>query len=548
MKQDFIKSFKKKMHRGISLFCVALILSTLPMVKVQAENLRLPTISPSEPYQLEHIYYDSTKSEYKSDGNGTQFVNLIHNAGGGWDSDQVAILQSGGVKASFDFKAWTGSLWSWYTGYIFILTIDGKYIHYFPTGTPVKSVYCTSYNKDFRFYESKNTWTSHQVEAMLPANTLSTSISGEILQPGNKFDNWGNRDYGWHDQAAFTNVNFIVEFVGDHYSTLVKTTPTASTIISGQTLAKSTISGGKVVSTAANANVSDPSGITGDFAWQNANQQLKSTTPVSAVFTPKYGINFLNTSCNIQVPVRAAKITLDANGGTGGSTIASGWFDSKPDALSVLPTRPRYAFKGYYSAPSGGTQYFTASGASAKNWDIAADTTLYAQWEEQGTISNISTPPAINPGNKLTLNTPTITGLTTSKEWQYSANGSNGWTGFDPSTKTFARSENGYYVRYFATSATGPIISNAVQITVNKYAPSLSLLATPKSATYSSTVVLSAALVGADNASNKIVDFYDGESLLGSSNTNSSGITAYTASADPYCHPIDLPYCPGIAG
>ena len=48
-------------------------------------------------------------------------------------------------------------------------------------------------------------------------------------------------------------------------------------------------------------------------------------------------------------------------------------------AVSV-PTKTGYTFNGYYDKTSGGTQYYTNKGASAKNWDKSADTTLYAQW------------------------------------------------------------------------------------------------------------------------------------------------------------------------
>ena len=40
-----------------------------------------------------------------------------------------------------------------------------------------------------------------------------------------------------------------------------------------------------------------------------------------------------------------------------------------------------YTFGGYYDATNGGgTQYYTAAGASARNWDKTSATTLYAQW------------------------------------------------------------------------------------------------------------------------------------------------------------------------
>lgn len=48
----------------------------------------------------------------------------------------------------------------------------------------------------------------------------------------------------------------------------------------------------------------------------------------------------------------------------------------------TTPTREGYDFGGYYDGSGGtGTQYYTETGASARNWDKeAATTTLYAKW------------------------------------------------------------------------------------------------------------------------------------------------------------------------
>lgn len=530
MKQDFIKFFKKKMYRGISLIlCIAMLFSMIPMLNVQAA-IKTPvpnlTLYADKPFISGYISYNSSTEEYKSTGDASNFINMSFTlADKTWTDDQLAMVQSGGVNAIFSIDTWTGVLWSWYSVYIGIETATG-YQFIFPTDTPAATVYCTSFNKNFSFYENKNYWQTRVITTRLPPNTLPTYFWGEVIQPRNYDSAWGNRDYGYHDQNAFKKPLLYVDFVGSNYSTLVKTAPTVSTIISGQTLAGSTFSGGKVVTAAANANVSNPAAVTGSYAWQNASQQLTSTTTVSAIFEPKYN-NFLNTSFNISVPVRAAVISLNANGGSGGSSSADGWFGSKPANIAV-PTKTGYAFKGYYSAASGGTQYYDASGAAVKNWDVAADTTLYAQWEEQCSVSNISAPAAIPTGSKLALTTPTITGTPTSQGWQYSANGSSGWTDFDPSSKTFSVSDDGTYLRYYVANGAGQAYSNIVRITVNKYTPALSISATPTSTTYPANVVLSATLTGSNSLSGKPIKLYDGESYLGTSNTDMSGKSVFT--------------------
>jgi uncharacterized repeat protein (TIGR02543 family) len=72
-------------------------------------------------------------------------------------------------------------------------------------------------------------------------------------------------------------------------------------------------------------------------------------------------------------------ITFDLQSGSGGSVSASSVYDSAMPA-AVAPVRTGYTFTGYYDAASGGTQYYTNTMTSVRNWDKAADTTLYARW------------------------------------------------------------------------------------------------------------------------------------------------------------------------
>ena len=73
-------------------------------------------------------------------------------------------------------------------------------------------------------------------------------------------------------------------------------------------------------------------------------------------------------------------VTLDKQGGSGGTSSVTATYNAAMPALESLPTRAGYAFNGYYDAASGGTQHYKANGASAKTWDKTAATTLYAQW------------------------------------------------------------------------------------------------------------------------------------------------------------------------
>ena len=74
-------------------------------------------------------------------------------------------------------------------------------------------------------------------------------------------------------------------------------------------------------------------------------------------------------------------ITLNRQGGTGGSTSIEATYDSSMPSISV-PTKSGNTFEGYYSAANGGgTQYYNASGVGLRNWDSTTITELYAKWK-----------------------------------------------------------------------------------------------------------------------------------------------------------------------
>lgn len=65
---------------------------------------------------------------------------------------------------------------------------------------------------------------------------------------------------------------------------------------------------------------------------------------------------------------------------TPGTTSVTATYDSAMPSITV-PTRTGYTFGGYYTATNGGgTQYYKADGTSARTWNIASNTTLYAHW------------------------------------------------------------------------------------------------------------------------------------------------------------------------
>ncbi|RUT30498.1 hypothetical protein EJP77_11720 [Paenibacillus zeisoli] len=104
-----------------------------------------------------------------------------------------------------------------------------------------------------------------------------------------------------------------------------------------------------------------------------------------------------------------SSVTLDANGGTGGSSSVTAIYD-QPMPEAEAPSRTGYAFIGYFDRTSGGTKYYNADMSSAKNWDNTGSTvTLYAQWQSTagydvvGTVVDEATPPVHIQGAKVEI-------------------------------------------------------------------------------------------------------------------------------------------------
>ena len=73
-------------------------------------------------------------------------------------------------------------------------------------------------------------------------------------------------------------------------------------------------------------------------------------------------------------------VMLDRQGGIGGSVTVTATSGSPLPSIEI-PFRTNYIFCGYYTFAEGmGTQYYTASGTSVRNWDKTDETTLYAKW------------------------------------------------------------------------------------------------------------------------------------------------------------------------
>ena len=96
-----------------------------------------------------------------------------------------------------------------------------------------------------------------------------------------------------------------------------------------------------------------------------------------------YTINSLAAAATVYVKFQGKKyaVTLSNQGATtaGPASVQATYGSAMPSA--TMPTKTGYTFGGYYTSNNGGgTQYYTANGASARTWNIAENTTLYAKW------------------------------------------------------------------------------------------------------------------------------------------------------------------------
>jgi len=93
------------------------------------------------------------------------------------------------------------------------------------------------------------------------------------------------------------------------------------------------------------------------------------------------GVTLTVSYSTIAPPPVTYTVTLNPNGGTGGTASVSATYGS-PMPAATAPTRSGYTFAGYFdtSSPSGGAQYYSSTMASVRNWDKTSNTTLYARW------------------------------------------------------------------------------------------------------------------------------------------------------------------------
>lgn len=91
---------------------------------------------------------------------------------------------------------------------------------------------------------------------------------------------------------------------------------------------------------------------------------------------------YIASNCSLYAKWTAKqyRVTLDAQGGSGGSTVIVTYDEAMPK--TNLPTRLGYSFKGYFTGGNGsGVKYYDNNMNSVMKWTNDYGTTLYAYWE-----------------------------------------------------------------------------------------------------------------------------------------------------------------------
>lgn len=241
-------------------------------------------------------------------------------------------------------------------------------------------------------------------------------------------------DYGWityNRETYFQTINHGSK--ADPYN--------ASTL--GLTRTGYTFAGWKVYST---GDILDQDTEYASTKYADHSDSSKTTANTSSVTCYLYA----------QWTARTYTVTLNnQNATTAGSTSVTATYDSSMPAITV-PTRTGYTFGGYYTSTNGGgTQYYTATGASARKWDLTSNTTLYAKWiANDYTVTFNANGGSCSTANKTvtydstygTLPTPTRTGYTF-VGWFTATTGG---TQITTSTKVSTASNHTLYARWQA--------------------------------------------------------------------------------------------------
>jgi len=173
-----------------------------------------------------------------------------------------------------------------------------------------------------------------------------------------------------------------------------------------------------------------------------------------------------NTTLYAKWTAKTSALTFNLNGGSGtaptGKTATYG--SAMPSYGGSAPTKAGYTFGGFYDGEGGtGTQYYTSSLTSARNWDkdTTSGTILYAKW----TINTYTVTINVNDSTYGSVSTTSITSVPYGSTVTISNNTItiNGTT----VTANIKTAPSGYKYEFSSWSNAPATITGAVTITAN---------------------------------------------------------------------------------
>lgn len=157
--------------------------------------------------------------------------------------------------------------------------------------------------------------------------------------------------------------------------------------------------GGGTVTAAGTAAAVDATGTPNAYVKAGASITAPTVTRTGYTFSawsPAVAATMpaANTTYTATWTAKSCTVTFDKEGGSGGDNNATATYDAAMPTVTP-PTKTNYVFAGYWDGDNGtGTQYYNANGTSARTWDKAINTTLYAKWLEavaSVTVSGVTT-------------------------------------------------------------------------------------------------------------------------------------------------------------
>ncbi len=206
-------------------------------------------------------------------------------------------------------------------------------------------------------------------------DTKIVDVDGNIIGAVDGYTNYDTDFYRWN---TLTNTTLEAHWAANTYT--VSFNASANGGSGGQTANVTATYGSAMPAISTTAPVKTGYSFTGWYDAQTGGTQYYTATGASARNYDKTS----NTTLYAQFTANKYTVSFNAsaNGGSGGQTanVTATYGSAMPAISATAPVKTGYSFTGWYDAQTGGTQYYTKAGASARNYDKTSNTTLYAQF------------------------------------------------------------------------------------------------------------------------------------------------------------------------